>query len=51
MLVLDYEVEKENTLVSVQNRLMLSERQINDLLDTLVANGYDVVSTWIREEK
>ena len=49
MLVLDYVVEKENTLVSVADRLMLSEYQINDLLDSLVANGYDVVSTWIRE--
>jgi hypothetical protein len=51
MLVLDYTVEKENTLVSVVDRLMLNEYQINNLLDTLVANGFDVVSTWIREEK
>lgn len=50
MLVLDYVVEKENTLVSVENRLMLNESQINNLLDSLVANGYDVVSTWIRED-
>jgi DNA-binding IclR family transcriptional regulator len=50
MLVLDYTVEKENTLVSVQDRLMLNESQINNLLDTLVANGYDVVSTWVRED-
>lgn len=50
MLVLDYTVEKENTLVSVQDRLMLSETQINNLLDSLVANGYDVISTWVRED-
>jgi DNA-binding IclR family transcriptional regulator len=50
MLVLDYTAEKENTLVSVQDRLMLNESQINHLLDSLVANGFDIVSTWIREE-
>lgn len=51
MLVLDYVVEKDNTLVSVQDRLMLSEYQINNLLDSLVASGYDIVSTYVREDK
>lgn len=51
MLVLDYVAEKENTLVSVQDRLMLSESQINNLLDSLVSAGYDIISTYVREDK
>ena len=47
MLTLSYTAEKDNTLVSVSNRLMVSEYQINDLLDSLVANGYDILSTQI----
>ena len=47
MLTLSYTAEKDNNLVSVSNRLMVSEYQINDLLDTLVRNGYDILSTEI----
>ena len=49
MLNLSYTAQKEDTLVSVSNRLMVSERQINDLLDTLVSNGYDILSTEITD--
>jgi hypothetical protein len=49
MLTLSYTAEKEDNLVSVSNRLMVSERQINDLLDTLVSNGYDIISTEITD--
>ena len=49
MLTLSYTAQKENNLVSVSNRLMVSERQINDLLDTLVSNGYDILSTEITD--
>ena len=49
MLTLSYTAQKEDTLVSVSNRLMVSERQINDLLDTLVSNGYDILSTEITD--
>ena len=49
MLSLSYTAQKEDTLVSVSNRLMVSERQINDLLDTLVSNGYDIISTEITD--
>lgn len=49
MLNLSYTAEKENNIVSVSNRLMVSERQINDLLDTLVSNGYDIISTEITD--
>jgi hypothetical protein len=49
MLTLSYTAQKENNLVSVSNRLMVSERQINDLLDTLVSNGYDIISTEITD--
>ena len=47
MKTLTYTAEKDNTIVSVSNRLMVSEYQINDLLDSLVANGYDILSTEI----
>jgi hypothetical protein len=42
MLTLNYTVEKEGNLITVSDRLMLNERQINDLMDSLVANGYTV---------
>ena len=44
MLNLNYVVEKEGNFVSVENRLMLNEYQINDLMDSLVAHGYTVES-------
>lgn len=43
MFSLSYTVEKEGNLISVSDRLMLSESQINNLMDSLVANGYDVL--------
>lgn len=48
MFSLSYTVEKEGNLVSVSDRLMLSERQINNLMDTLVSHGYDVVSMEVK---
>jgi biotin operon repressor len=42
MLNLSYTVEKEGNLVSVSDRLMISEYQINNLMDTLVSHGYTV---------
>lgn len=48
MLNLNYTVEKEGNLVSVVDRLMLSEYQINDLMDSLVAHGYTVESMEVR---
>jgi hypothetical protein len=44
MLNLSYVVEKEGNLVSVVDRLMLNEYQINNLMDTLVSHGYTVES-------
>ena len=49
MLNLSYTAEKDNSVVSVSNRLMVSEYQINDLLDSLVSNGYDILSTEITD--
>lgn len=43
MFSLSYIVEKDGAQVAVENRLMLNEYQINNLMDTLVANGYDVL--------
>lgn len=49
MLNLTYTAEKDNTIASVSNRLMVSEYQINDLLDSLVSNGYTILSTEITD--
>jgi len=43
MLTLNYTVSKEDTILTTSNMLMINERQINDLMDSLVANGFDVV--------
>lgn len=48
MFSLSYTVEKEGNLISVSDRLMLSERQINNLMDSLVSNGFDVVSMEVK---
>ena len=42
MLNLNYVVEKEGNLITVSDRLMVNEYQINDLMDSLVANGFTV---------
>jgi hypothetical protein len=42
MLNLNYVVEKEGNLITVSDRLMINEYQINDLMDSLVANGFTV---------
>ena len=47
MKTLSYTAEKDNSIVSVSNRLMVSEYQINDLLDSLVSNGYTILTTEI----
>jgi len=44
MFSLSYTVEKEGNLISVSDRLMISEYQINNLMDTLVSHGYTVES-------
>jgi hypothetical protein len=48
MLSLSYTVEKEGNLVTIQDRLMLSEYQINNLMDTLVSHGYDVLEMEVK---
>ena len=42
MLNLNYVVEKEGNLITVSDRLMINESMINDLMDSLVANGFTV---------
>ena len=49
MLNLTYTADKNGSLVSVDNRLIVSEFHINSLLDSLVANGFDVLSTRVDE--
>jgi hypothetical protein len=48
MLTLNYTVEKEGNLITVSDRLMLNETQINNLMDSLVAHGYTVDSMSVR---
>jgi len=43
VLNLNYTIEKEGIEITQVNRLMISESQINDLMDSLVANGYNVL--------
>ena len=49
MKTLSYTAEKDGVQVEVLNRLMVSEYQINDLLDSLVANGYTINSTRVED--
>lgn len=44
MLTLKYTIEKDGIQLSEINKLMLNEYQINDLMDSLVAHGYDVLA-------
>ena len=48
MLTLNYTVEKEGNLITVSDRLMLNEYQINNLMDSLVAHGYTVESMEVK---
>ena len=49
MKTLSYTAEKNGIEIEVLNRLMVSEYQINDLLDSLVANGYTINSTRVED--
>lgn len=49
MKTLSYTAEKDGTLVEVVNRLMVSEYQINDLLDSLVRWGYTIETVRVDE--
>ena len=49
MKLLSYTAEKDGVEVEVVNRLMVSERQVNDLLDSLVRWGYTINSTQITD--
>ena len=49
MKLLSYTAEKDGNLVEVSNRLMVSEYQINDLLDSLNSHGYTILSTRVDE--
>lgn len=49
MLKLSYTVSKEGVEVSTLDRFMLSERQINDLMDSLVSHGYTVESMSVED--
>lgn len=49
MKLLSYTAEKDGVQVEVLNRLMVSEYQINDLLDSLVSYGYTINSTRVDE--
>jgi len=48
MLSLSYTVEKEGNLITASERLMLSESQINNLMDTLVSNDFTVLEMEVK---
>jgi hypothetical protein len=43
MLTLNYTIEKDGIELTEINKLMINERQINDLMDSLVDYGYNVL--------
>ena len=43
MLNLNYTIEKDGVEITRTNQPMISEVQINDLLDTFVLNGYTIL--------
>ncbi len=49
MKTLSYTAEKNGIEVEVLNRLMVSEYQINDLLDSLVRWGYTINTVSVGE--
>ena len=49
MKTLSYTAEKDGVQVEVVNRLMVSERTVNDLLDRLVASGYTILTTEVAD--
>ena len=51
MLTLNYTIEKDGITLSEINKLMINERQINDLMDTLVAHGYTVLEMSVESDK
>jgi len=48
MLSLSYTVEKEGNLITIKDRLMLSESQINNLMDSLVSYGFNVLTMEVK---
>ena len=48
MLNLNYTIEKDGIEISEVNKLMLSEYQINNLMETFVAHGYNVLSMEVK---
>ena len=48
MLNLNYTIEKDGIQISEVNKLMLSEYQINNLMETFVVHGYDVITMEVK---
>jgi hypothetical protein len=50
MLTLNYTIEKDGVELSEINKLMINERQINDLMDSLVEHGYTVLEMSVESD-
>jgi len=50
MLTLNYTIEKDGIELSEINKLMLSESQINNLMDSLVSHGYTVLEMSVESD-
>jgi tmRNA-binding protein len=50
MLTLNYTIEKDGVELSEINKLMINERQINDLMDSLVEHGYTVLAMSVESD-
>ena len=50
MLYLSYTVEKDDVFITDVDKLMLSENQINNLMDLLVENGFTIESMSVSDK-
>ena len=50
MLTLNYTIEKDGIELSELNKLIINERQVNDLMDSLVAHGYTVLEMSVESD-
>lgn len=51
MLKLSYTIEKEGIEITTLDRFMISESQINNLMDSLVAGGYNVLEMSVTDSE
>ena len=51
MLTLNYTVSKEDTILTTSDMLMINERQINELMESIVDYGFTVEAMSVAPDK